>query len=409
MRTRIALWLGVLGVAAAGLAWLATELVMAPDGAERQRLVAMFAALAIGSVVVGLALYQATRRRLNRRILITALAGPAIVSGATIVGARSMFISTHDTQFVIILISLAAALAASVVTTLAQPLVSDLDELRSVAERLGAGDLSARAGLDRSDEVGDLAQSIDAMARRISDAQQQRDAAERERSVMLASLSHDARTPLSAMRAALEAVQDGLSPDPERYLASIGYELEAVERIVDNIFVLGQLEAGRLAPTIATIDLVELANRCCASLAPLAEQNQVTIAVRAPAVCAARGADSEAYRVIQNLVGNAIRHSPPNGTVTVEILCEATPTLVVIDEGPGFDPSFVADAFQAFTRAEQARERSHGGAGLGLAVSKGIIDALDGQIWADAGPGGRVGFKLQPAIDAGRTTQASPT
>lgn len=394
---RLTLALGVLGVAAAGLAWLATELVMAPSGPERVRLIALFVAIALAAVVVGLALYQVTHRALTRRILLVVLAGPIIVGLATVVGAQSMFVSTHDTQFVFILLALGTALAAAVVTMLAHPLVSDLDRLRRVADQLGSGELSARAELQRSDEVGELATAIDAMAEQIADANQRREVAERERAVMLTSLSHDARTPLTAMRVAVEALQDGMAPDPIRYLDSIDHDLKAVEQLIDNIFVLGRLEAGRLEPRIETIDLAAIATSCVVSMQPLADQKQIVIAMSGALELTATGDPSEVHRVIQNLIVNAVRHSPAGSTVVVDLGDDPQPSVTVFDQGSGFEESFIAQAFDPFTRADPARERSHGGAGLGLAVARGIVETLGGSIWAAPGPGGTVGFTLLPA------------
>lgn len=396
---RLTLGLGVLAVAAAGLAWLATELVMAPSGPERIRLVALFVAIAIASVVVGLALYQVTHRALTRRIVLVVLAGPIIVGVATVVGAQSMFISAHDTQFVFILLALGTALAAAVVTMLTHPLVRDLDHLRRVADQLGSGQLGARAELQRSDEVGELAMAIDAMAEQIADANKRRDDAERERSVMLTSLSHDARTPLTAMRVAIEALQDGMAPDPVRYLDSIDHDLKSVEQLIDNIFVLGRLEAGRLEPTIEAIDVAAIATSCVVSLQPLADKKQVVIAMSGRRELSATGDPAEVHRVIQNLIVNAVRHSPTGSTVIVDLSSDPQPGVTVFDEGSGFEESFIAQAFDPFTRADPARERSHGGAGLGLAVARGIVEMLGGSIWAAPGPGGIVGFTLPPTFE----------
>jgi len=391
---RLTLGLGVLAVAAAGLAWLATELIMAPRGSERLRLVALFVALAVAVVVVGLALYQATRRELSRRIVLVVLAGPTIVGAATVIGAQSMFISTHDTQFVFILLAFGTALAAAVVTMLTHPLVRDLDHLRRVAEQLGSGELSARAELQRSDEIGELAMAIDAMADQIADANERREDAERERSVMLTSLSHDARTPLTAMRVAVEALQDGMAPNPARYLDSIDHDLRSVEQLIDNIFVLGRLEAGRLEPTLEAIDLAAIATSCALSLQPLADEKDVVIAMSGEPSVTATADAAEVHRVIQNLIVNAVRHSPAHATVTVSLSAAPAPGVTVFDEGSGFEEAFLAQAFDPFTRADPARERSHGGAGLGLAIARGVVEMLGGSIWAAPGPGGTVGFTL---------------
>ena len=334
---RIAAAFGALTAAAAAAAFIGTEFVMAPSGGEQNRLISMYAAIAAAVFVVGLSLAVLTRRSLNRRILAVSIAGPLVVGLTTIWGAASMFTSSHDTQFVVILTALATALAALLVNLLSSPLLRDLSRISEVAKILGEGDLSARTGIDRSDE---LAYTFDSMANKIEQAASERKRLEDERQVMLSSLSHDARTPLTAIRAAVEALQDGMAPDPVRYLESIEHDLRSIEAIVENLFVIGKLDADQLSRPIEELDLAEVA----------------------------------------------------------EIAVRAIKPLALKYDGPGFDADFVDRAFQQFERADAARTRAHGGAGLGLAVVRGLAEAQGGRVWADAGPGGRVTFELPAGV-----------
>ena len=129
MRIRLAAAFAVLAAATAGAAWLGTELVMAPSGSERTRLIAMYAAIACVVFVLGVSLANLTRRSLSRRILALSIAGPLIVGAITIFGAWSMFISSHDTQFVVILAAAATALAAGLGNVLIAPLLRDLSRI----------------------------------------------------------------------------------------------------------------------------------------------------------------------------------------------------------------------------------------------------------------------------------------
>ena len=196
---RIAAAFGALIAAAAAAAFIGTEFVMAPSGGERNRLISMYTAVAAAVFVVGLALVALTRRSLNQRILAVSIAGPLVVGLTTIWGASSMFTSSHDTQFVIILTALATALAALLVNLLSSPLLRDLRRISEAAKIVGEGDLSARTGIDRSDELGELGYTFDSMAEKIEQAATERKRLEGERQFMLSSLSHDARTPLTAM------------------------------------------------------------------------------------------------------------------------------------------------------------------------------------------------------------------
>lgn len=395
---RIAAAFGALTAAAAAAAFIGTEFVMAPSGGEQNRLISMYAAIAAAVFVVGLSLAVLTRRSLNRRILAVSIAGPLVVGLTTIWGAASMFTSSHDTQFVVILTALATALAALLVNLLSSPLLRDLSRISEVAKILGEGDLSARTGIDRSDELGELGYTFDSMADKIEQAASERKRLEDERQFMLSSLSHDARTPLTAMRAAVEALQDGMAPDPVRYLESIEHDLRSIEAIVENLFVIGKLDADQLSLPIEELGLAEVAEIAVRAIKPLALKYDVAVRVQSQGPVLVQAARAETQRMINNLLTNSIRHSPKDGEICVIVCAGPKPTLSVNDDGPGFDADFVDRAFQQFERADAARTRAHGGAGLGLAVVRGLAEAQGGRVWADAGPGGRVTFELPAGV-----------
>ena len=395
---RIAAAFGALTAAAAAAAFIGTEFVMTPSGGEQNRLISMYAAIAAAVFVVGLSLAVLTRRSLNRRILAVSIAGPLVVGLTTIWGAASMFTSSHDTQFVVILTALATALAALLVNLLSSPLLRDLSRISEVAKILGEGDLSARTGIDRSDELGELGYTFDSMADKIDQAASKRKRLEDERQFMLSPLSHDARTPLTAMRAAVEALQDGMAPDPMRYLESIEHDLRSIEAIVENLFVTGKLDADQLSRPIEELDLAEVAEIAVRAIKPLALKYDVAVRVQSQGPVLVQAARAETQRMINNLLTNSIRHSPKDGEICVIVCAGPKPTLSVNDDGPGFDADFVDRAFQQLERADAARTRAHGGAGLGLAVVRGLAEAQGGRVWADAGPGGRVTFELPAGV-----------
>ena len=395
---RIAAAFGALTAATAAAAFIGTEFVMAPSGGERNRLISMYAALAAAVFVVGLSLAALTRRSLNRRILAVSIAGPLVVGLTTIWGAASMFISSHDTQFVVILTALATTLAALLVNLLSSPLLRDLNRISQAAKTFGEGDLSARTGIDRSDELGELSYTFDSMADKVEQASNERKRLEAERQFMMSSLSHDARTPLTAMRAAVEALQDGMAPDPVRYLDSIEHDLRSIEAIVENLFLIGKLDADQLSLHIEQLDLAEVAERAAGAIEPLAVKHDVSVVVEADGPVPVKAARVEIERMINNLLTNSIRHSPADGCVRVLVEAGAKATLSVSDDGPGFDADFVDRAFDQFERADEARTRAHGGAGLGLAVVRGLAEAQGGRVWAEVGPGGRVTFELPAGV-----------
>lgn len=385
--------LAVLATLAGLASTVATEIVMAPSQSERNQLIALLVSIAAASVAITVIFRLFAPRSLTRRMLVAAISGPVVIAVALSAGSRSMFLSEHDLQFLLILLAFATVLGIGVIYTLARPLTEDLAALTEVAKRVGEGDLEARADLERIDEVGELASALDAMIEQIAVSRAQRDEAERERSITLASLSHDARTPLTSMRLATEALLDGVAPDPDRYIKTIAADITAVETLINDLFTIGQLEAGRLELTAGSMDAMATVRDVTEQLQLIAEAKNVRLATAGPAALMVTADPLQLNRVLSNLVTNAIRHSPDGEVVCVEVH-QHERRISVIDNGSGFPADFVEEAFQPFRRHDEARERAQGGAGLGLAVSKGIVDALGGHIWADPGPGGRVHIEL---------------
>ena len=369
------------------------EIVMAPTNEQRNELILLLIAIAAAAIGITVIFSVFGPRSLTRRMLLAAISGPIVIAAALTVGSRSMFIASDDLPFLLILVAFASTLAIGVIYLLARPLTDDLASLTDVAQRVGSGDLDARADLSRMDEVGSLAAAIDAMVQQISTSNAQRDEAEHERSVTLASLSHDARTPLTSMRLATEALLDGVAPDPERYLRTISTDIAAVETLINDLFTIGQLEAGRLELRAGPMDAMITVTDVTAQLGLIADAKDIELRVNGPGSLPVTADPAQLNRVLQNVITNAIRHAPEGDVIDIEV-DSGDSRISVLDGGDGFPPDFVEEAFQPFRRHDEARERAQGGAGLGLAVSKGIIDALGGRIWADPGPGGAVHIEI---------------
>ena len=130
-----------------------------------------------------------------------------------------------------------------------------------------------------------------------------------------------------------------------------------------------------------------------AQLGLIADAKDIELRVNGPGSLPVTADPAQLNRVLQNVITNAIRHAPEGDVIDIEV-DSGDSRISVLDGGDGFPPDFVEEAFQPFRRHDEARERAQGGAGLGLAVSKGIIDALGGRIWADPGPGGAVHIEI---------------
>jgi signal transduction histidine kinase len=389
--------LALVGVAFVAL--VVAEIVMGPNAKERADIAILFGGL---TVAAGLAVVIAPRvlgrvRSLHRAVLAVALAGVTTVVVAVLVAAGAMFLSPHDARLLLAVGVLGAGCAVVVATAVAGPVLEALDRVSLVAARVGDGDLTERTGVRRDDEIGQVAAGVDAMVERLAEAEAARSRVEQERRVLLASIGHDLRSPLAALRAAVEALEDGVVREPERYLRAMRHDLDALGHLVEDLFLLARIEAGTFEPLRSRIDLTELVDEAVEALQPVAVQRGVRMKVVPVGPVGAMVAPEEVGRVLRNLLDNAIRHAPEGTVVEVSVDDDGGPLVSVVDGGPGFAPAFVDAAFDRFTRADPDRSRTTGGAGLGLAVARGVVEAHGGSIWAEPGPGGRVAFRLPAA------------
>lgn len=326
--------------------------------------------------------------RIGVRFVIAMLAvlGVAVVMIA--IAAQSMFINDQD-QRMLMWVLVPAVLGAAVVAMLmARPVARDASRICDAAMRVADGDLSARTGVVRSDELGEAAAMFDKMVDRL-------DAVEKERAVMLSSISHDLRTPLAALRASVEAIRDGVAPDPDAYLSGMERQIRALASLVDDLQLHSRIVSGTIGMTRTRLDLTELADEAMETLRPLAESRRVTLLLEADRRVTVDADASQLARVMRNLLENAIRHAPDESVVIVEIGSSAQQaTLRVSDEGSGFPPDFRERAFEPFTRADPARDLRTGTAGLGLSIARGIVSAHGGTIGVADGPGGVVEVAL---------------
>ena len=165
---------------------------------------------------------------------------------------------------------------------------------------------------------------------------------------MLSSIGHDLRTPLAALQVAVEALADGVAPDPDRYLRSMRRDVEALAALVDDFFLLARIESGRLDLNPVGVDLTEVVDEAMEALAPVAAASDVTLALDASKRVHVLGNPTALGRVVRNLIDNAIRYAPAGSTVHVAVGRDGRPSVRVVDEGPGFPPGFSDEAFGRF-------------------------------------------------------------
>ena len=315
--------------------------------------------------------------------------------------AQLMFASPHDLALVAILLLFAFVIATTFGVLVARHIAEGMKQLANEAQRVAKGDLSARMDVLGKDELAQAAASFNEMAQQLDHAAAQRQEVEKLRRDLIAWTSHDLRTPLTSIRAMVEALHDRVVTDEEtthRYYRTIRADIIALNELIDNLFELAQLDTGSLKLEMFPHSLHDLISDTLESFQAVAQQKGITL-------CGEVAADVDPVtlnaqkvgRVLGNLISNALQYTPAGGTVQVSARRQNQGVTVrVQDSGSGFDPQDLPRIFEQFYRGEEARTRSTGGAGLGLAIAKGVVEAHRGRIWAEnvATGGAQVSFLL---------------
>ncbi len=301
-----------------------------------------------------------------------------------------MFVSGHDAFFTVLVAGFTGALALWAARLLGRRALADVDAVRTTLEAVGQGRRDVRTDLAGQDELARLGADVDAMVATLA-------AEERARRGLIASVSHDLRTPLTSLRLLVEAIDDDVVTEPamrRQYLRRIATNVHALSALIDDLFELSRLESGDIRWTMEHVMLDELVQETIDAMRPHAEAGAVAVhAELAPQLAAARANPEQIQRVLFNLIQNAIRHTPADGSVVVRAApaSEGAIEIEVADTGPGIAGDERDHIFEPFFQGTS----SDGGAGLGLAISRAIIEAHGGRIWlADAASGTCVRFRI---------------
>lgn len=288
----------------------------------------------------------------------------------------------------------AVAVALILGTFLAWRITTPVRKLTHAAENVAAGDLSGRVEIQSGDEIGQLALAFNRMADNLAQADELRRR-------MTADIAHELRTPLSIIRGQVEAIQDGIFPPDAEHLAPIHDETMLLNRLVEDLRTLALAEAGQLPLQRTEVDPAALVERVVAKFHPLTVAKSVTLEVDAPPELALALMDSQRIeQVLTNLLANAIRHTPAGGTVSVSARSDQDLVVEVSDTGPGIAPADLPHVFDRFWRGDKSRARDRGGAGLGLAIARQLVEAHSGRIWVESEPnaGSTFGFALPSTL-----------
>ena len=272
------------------------------------------------------------------------------------------------------------------------PVRGRLKSLEHAARQVGGGDLSARAREDGGDEVAELAQAFNQMTSDLNARAAQLSAADRQRRMLFADVSHELMTPLTAMRGYLETLgMSGITIDPAtraRYLSIIGDETHRMEHIVGDLLELARLEGARESIDKQDVTLEDLFGRVMARHERDALQNQVELTTSIePGAEIVQGDPMRLEQALQNLAANALRHTPAGGRV--ELRAEAHEHHIVIkvkDTGTGIAPEHLPHVFDRFYKVDPSRSGDKPGSGLGLSIVKAIVERHGGAVSVTSQP-----------------------
>jgi signal transduction histidine kinase len=273
----------------------------------------------------------------------------------------------------------AAALALAMVQFLAHGMTSPLREMAAAARAMARGDYRRRVTASSRDEVGELAQAFNAMAAELAEV-------DRLRRDLVANVSHELRTPISALQAELENLVDGIEPPDPETLRTMLRQAERLGRLVAQLLDLSRLESGTVPLQRQAFEVAPLLQDAAAEARLAAPE--VAVTVHAEPGLVVDGDPERVHQVVANLLSNATRYSPAGGQVEVRATAAhrgtRNPTgevvIEVADQGTGIPDGELQRVFERFYRTDAARASSQGGAGLGLAIARWIVDLHGGSI-----------------------------
>jgi signal transduction histidine kinase len=357
---------------------------------------------------IGVLTVLVLERLITHRMALGGIARQLRLGGAIVVGqlllAALLFVvfmttSPQDALFTAVLAVYAGILGVWGARAIAQRVLSDIDQVRRGLGAVGAGAREVQIVTQADDELSVLAREVEHIARRLDEQERAKAKLDGARRDLTAAISHDLRTPITSLQLLSEALSDELVDDRTRreYISRIGILTRAMGGLIDDLFEFSRLESGDIDWTIERVPLEDLLLETVDAMRPQAEAGSVSMSADLPdGLQAAQANPEQIQRVLFNLIQNAIRHTPADGSITVR--ARSAPNTVeieVADTGEGIGARDREHVFEAFVQGGDRVARSDGGAGLGLAISRAIVEAHGGRIWLeDAAVGTRVRFSL---------------
>ncbi|WP_330261366.1 sensor histidine kinase [Streptomyces sp. NBC_00539] len=319
--------------------------------------------------------------------VVAAVTVTAMLAG-TLAVAQAMFLSPHDLGVVTLVAAMAAVVSLGTALLLGRWVVARSRELSRAARDFGDGGSFAAPPGQTTAELDALSRELAATSAKLAASRERERALETSRRELVAWISHDLRTPLAGLRAMSEALEDGMAADPARYHRQIRTEVERLNSMVGDLFELSRIHAGALCLTPSRMSVYDLVGDALSGVDPLARAHGVRLVGDTVERVPVEVDGKEMTRVLANLLVNAIRHTPADGTVAIAAQRQAGAVVLSVTDGCG---GIAADdlprVFDTGWRGTTARTPP-AGAGLGLAIVRGIVEAHAGRATVHNVPGG---------------------
>ncbi|MFI7387329.1 sensor histidine kinase [Streptomyces sp. NPDC049813] len=345
---------------------------------------------AAASGLAGAAVLRLLRRRsLTASLAVVSAVGVVAMLAGTLAVAWAMFLSPHDLKVVTTVVAMAAAVSLATALLLGRRVVARSRELADAARSFGDGGTFAAPPAPATAELEAVSRELAATSARLTASRERERALETSRRELVAWISHDLRTPLAGLRAMAEALEDGVAADPGRYLTQMRTEVDRLNDMVGDLFELSRIHAGALPLSPARLSLYDLVGDALAGVDPLAREHGVRLVGDDVEPVPVEVDGKEMSRVLGNLLINAIRRTPADGTVAVAVerAPEGSVVVSVTDGCGGIPEEDLPRVFDTGWRGSHARTPP-AGAGLGLAIVRGIVEAHRGRATVRNIPGG---------------------
>lgn len=336
-----------------------------------------------------------TRTSLVLQLCVVVLAAVLSIAAGMWLAASVMLVSPHDLTVLLSVAAIAGLVSLALAAILGRSLVRNSRQLIAATRRIGTEEEMGEQLRHSSNEFAALAIELTATNNRLAESRAREALAENSRRELVAWISHDLRTPLAGIRAMAEALEDGMVDEPERYYVKVRTQVDRMSGMVDDLNELSRIHSGSLRLSMQTVSLYDLISDVVAELGPLAASRSISLVGDGARDLTILGDPRELSRVVGNLVMNSIQHSPEGSPITVSAgqSDDGLAVISVIDAAGGIPENDLGRVFEAGWRASNSRTPEtaiarSGGAGLGLAIVQGIVQAHRGRVVVQNVPGG---------------------